>query len=162
MTIDQTLHLLAVLAWPTVAVVGLFAAYRLAAAIEFSANRLGQVSHDKTLDTTRWLQLASSVLQSTLPATIRTVTSKSRDDLLRETCERALLTILGTNGGFPAAPGDHVARQIVREIREMYAELEKPTKPPERKHPEATSPSESFDFSAIDEFEMSAAEEELE
>jgi hypothetical protein len=47
--------------------------------------------------------------------------------LLRESCERVLLAVIQTNGGFPGSPSDDVGRQLVREVRKMYAELERPT-----------------------------------
>lgn len=43
------------------------------------------------------------------------------------TSESALLALLAANGAFLGRPEDHVVRQIVREVREMYSEINNPT-----------------------------------
>lgn len=55
------------------------------------------------------------------------VVQRSRNDRLADTSERALITLIGSAGGIPGSPEDKVTRQLVREIREMYEELERPT-----------------------------------
>lgn len=46
---------------------------------------------------------------------------------LTRTSESALLALLAANGAFLGRPEDHVVRQIVREVREMYSEINNPT-----------------------------------
>lgn len=52
-----------------------------------------------------------------------------RPDLaqLEATCERVLVAIVQAVGGFPGSAKDQVGRQLVREVRKMYEEIEKPT-----------------------------------
>lgn len=73
----------------------------------------------------------------------------SRKADIARTSEAALIAILTVNGGFPGAPGDEVGRAIVREVREMYSEIDKPTlpkpKPTDSVDAESTSPYDSFD-----------------
>lgn len=50
-----------------------------------------------------------------------------RQESITRTSESALLALLAANGGFLGGPGDKAIRQIVREVREMYAEIDNPT-----------------------------------
>jgi hypothetical protein len=147
MTLDQFIALLGALAWPLVALiagVALVHAARLGfEAADSVARRIAEtihkVSHDATFDTSRRLDLLANVVQVSLPATIRAVANDSHaarqavghgPDPATRMAERAMELLLQTNGGFPAAHGDKVGRQLVREIREMYAELRTPTAGP--------------------------------
>lgn len=55
---------------------------------------------------------------------------QGQGDELRVTCERALITLIGSAGGIPGSPEDDVGRQLVREVRKMYQEIVKPTPAP--------------------------------
>lgn len=46
-------------------------------------------------------------------------------------CEDALRIILQSNGGFPANTQGNSCRQLVRQIRAMYSEIEHPTTGPD-------------------------------
>lgn len=155
MTIDQLLRLLSILIWPVIAVtvcttilkcISLLDKATQAALFEIRAGR-----RDTSFETTRWINFWSSVLQSTMPATIRACMPRDSEDArLAQTSERALLAILQVNGGFPGKPSDHVTRQIVREVREMYSELQDPTPPAPPSPTQPRSPSLASDDLTLD------------
>lgn len=134
MTTDQFLTLLAICAWPTVALIaGVAFVHGVRLLVDGLFAAASKVSHDATFDTTRKLQLASSVLQSTLPAMVHAIATPRpvhRTDKLAATCEHALITILQANGGFPGSRGDDTTRQLVREVRKMFDEVNRPTPEP--------------------------------
>lgn len=131
MTFDQLVHLLAVLAWPAVAIIaGIAWVHGCRLLAEAAQNSATKISHDATFDTTRKLQLATSFLQSTVPATLFGIVGKSQKEKIQASSERALLAVLTARGGFPAKQGEAPGRSLVREIREMYAELDSPTPAP--------------------------------
>lgn len=141
MTINQFLNLLAVLAWPTVATIAAWAllrGIRLLVDAAAAKNRLlDQCRKDLSFYHGYW---------STAYCEQRQDNNRAQ---LTKTCELAMLAVLQANGGFPSAPGDKVGRQLVREIREMYAELERPTQAPERKRQQQVTDF-GVDFSDLD------------
>lgn len=102
-----------------------------------SATRATAILIDTWLHTWRGTQVATAECQR--DAMIRAAEihagKPNADDQLRETCERALITLLQTNGGFPASVNNEIGRELVREIRKMYAELAQPTPAPVRQAP---------------------------
>lgn len=135
MTTDQTLTLLAIMVWPFVAVVACVTLVHVARMIvEALIDYRKYLKHESSFATSRWIELWSSVLQSTLPALVRAViadqTRQARPgDDVRQTAERALVALIGSCGGIPGRPKDETVRQLVHEVRKLYDELEHPTEP---------------------------------
>lgn len=136
------LRILDVVMWPIAFIIGV--GY-LGARIRSLEIAYAKIAQDATFDTTRWIGLWTAVLQGTLPATLRAIASDNRkaaakaaelkvllDDEGRvaRTSETAVIAVLQANGGFPGKPDDKVTRAIVREIREMYSEIDNPTTAP--------------------------------
>lgn len=166
MTIDQLLRLLSILIWPVIAVtvcttilkgISLFDKAAQSALFEIRASR-----KDAIFENTRWISFWASVLQSTMPATVRACMPRDSEDArLAQTSERALLAILQANGGFPGKPSDHVTRQIVREVREMYAELQEPTVVAPVAAAPSRSPGPNSDDLTLDDPEAEAEHDEF-
>lgn len=133
MTIDQTLTLLAIMVWPFVAVVVCVTLVHVARMIvEALVDYRKYIKHEASFATSRWIELWSSVLQSTLPALVRAVANdqvNSTKPNVESTAERALLALIASNGGIPGRPKDETVRCLVHEVRKLYDELEHPTEP---------------------------------
>lgn len=127
MTFDQLTHLLAVLAWPAVALIG---------GIAFVHGcRLLVDGLDDALR--RLSDLVDRRVPQALGMWLRVTARKSgpvpvdwERERLAATSERALLAVLAANGGFPARQSDDAARMLVREVRKMYEEVDDPTPAP--------------------------------
>lgn len=133
MTTDQTLTLLAIMVWPFVAVVACITLVHVARMIvEALIDYQKYLKHESSFATSRWIELWSSVLQSTLPALVRAVAndraSGAKPNIPR-TAEHALVALIGSCGGIPGRPKDETVRQLVHEVRKLYDELEHPTEP---------------------------------
>lgn len=131
MTFDQFTHLLAVLAWPTVALIASVAAVRccrlLVEMLADESERWRRSSFELALLVEeRRTRTAVQVAGISKPAAaLETV-----DFQVLETSKTALMTLLAANGGFPGSANDDAVRQIVREVRKLYEEVEKPTPEP--------------------------------
>lgn len=151
-TFEQWMGLLSVLAWPVVAVISGWAF--VAGCRTLNGSRESQTEALGALGRTvgaiwnnqygakheeRMLELRSKIGDATSFAKIR-----QRE--LAFTCERAFLAILAANGGIPASREEKAARALVREIREMYAEIESPTKAP----PSKSRTSSPLDYDDLD------------
>lgn len=130
------LRILDTIAWPVAFILAAALIERgisaLSSCIERSAHG---ISHDATFNTQRYVHVLTSFLQQTLPATVRAmakpgVVVESKEQRVARASEAAVIAILQANGGFPGKSGDKVTRAIVREIREMYSELDNPTTAP--------------------------------
>lgn len=142
MTFDQFTHLLAVLAWPTVALIAGVAAVHC-------CRLLTEVLADES---ERWrkssFELALLVEERRSRTAVRVARVNTWPDVVGQdetemtaivragigrkmkvgrTAETALMTLLAANGGFPGGPKDDSVRQIVREVRKLYEEVEHPT-----------------------------------
>lgn len=125
-TFDQWMHLLAVLAWPAVALIAgvawVHGCRLLFDAMDNWKIYVGDAVCDATKDLCEtFMAVARQV--GPVPATKR--------EMIETTCERALLAVLAARGGFPARQNEAPGRSLVREVREMYQELEQPTPRPE-------------------------------
>lgn len=137
-TFDQWMHLLAVLAWPSVAVIA-------GAAWVHGCRLIAEVWLDAQRDRTQQLHDVANVAVSKICGAWMQTTARAAGPVpadwelerLAGTSERALLAVLAARGGFPARQNEAPGRSLVREVREMYAELERPTPRPE---PVAGSP----------------------
>jgi len=65
---------------------------------------------------------------------------------LAQSCTQALVALLQSNGGFPGRRGDDTTRQMVREIRRMYSEIDRPTPEPEPSPRDVVQESDGFDL----------------
>lgn len=133
-TFDQWMHLLAVLAWPTVALIAgvawVHGCRLLATALIDRTQQLHDVAN----------VAVSKICGAWMQTTARAAGPVPVDwelERLAGTSERALLAVLAARGGFPARQNEAPGRSLVREVREMYQELEFPTPRPE---PVAGSP----------------------
>lgn len=137
MTVDQTLHLLAICAWPAVALIaGTAFVHGIRLLVDATESILSCVeSWRKTYLETQLLLESRRSDTAVGVASIQSRTSTRKDlpptDKVRLMSEQALLAILQANGGFPGSRGDDTTRQLVREIRKMFAEIERPTPEPE-------------------------------
>lgn len=116
MTFANFCNLLAVLVWPFVALVAAWTAQRVAWILAAS-----------------WRETAESV-SNRLIAAARALPSNQQQriaDRLVLSAEASMLMLLQTNGAYPKAPGDKTGRAIVRELREMYAEIQRATPAPD-------------------------------
>jgi hypothetical protein len=127
MTFDQWMHLLAVLAWPAVALIAGVAwvhGCRLIAEVWLDA----QESRTKMLDQIRrQIWSIQGYWEGVNAERLRPDPKKD----VAVTSERALLAVLAARGGFPAKQAEAPGRALVREVREMYQELDEPTPRPE-------------------------------
>lgn len=156
MTLDQFLHLLAVLVWPFVAIVGAIVVIRCTWLLVKTADEIANQWRRTWLERSLLVEERRASTALTVARTQARMDVKSADMPARVTasCESALLAVLQANGGFPGSRDDHVTRQMVREIREMYAELESPTKAPPAppKSSVATFVDEFYDDEGTDRF----------
>lgn len=122
---DQILQLLAICAWPVVALIAGTAFVRgIRLLVEVMKSLIGCADRWRK----EWWEIATYQSEVTRMQSAIVYDKKST---LETTCERALITILQANGGFPGAQGDDTTRQMVREIRKMFAEINHPTPEPE-------------------------------
>lgn len=131
MTIDQTLHLLAILAWPIVAIIAGYCFLRGCTILESCVLKVTtNATHDASVQTTRWTGIVQSIANTMLPNLLRDLTEIPRYSRDAVTSERALLAILTTTGAFPGSPADNIGRRLVREVRKMYSEIDHATPEP--------------------------------
>lgn len=143
MTVDQTLTLLAILAWPTVAVIaGVAFVHGVRLLVDAAVDHSSRMALVRADSDTKWRNLVSAMVQSTLPATMRAVIDSAKPTEA-STAERALLTVLAAVGGIPGEREDEAVRQLVREVRKMYSELAHPTPEPALRK-RARDPEEEF------------------
>lgn len=144
MSTDQFLYFVAALAWPTVAIVSgiaLVNATRIIASVLDDAIRCAERFRQTYIET----RLLVAERQSRPP------TPPTAADLVATTSASALLALIQTNGGLPSAPGDKIGRQLVREVREMYDEVHRPTPtPPATARQQSTLSSASDDLTLED------------
>lgn len=135
MTIDQILTLLAILAWPTVAVIaGVAFVHGIRLVVEVVADQHGRGRFHLAAEGAKNRDVAFRLIDLLVLASSKLLERESR------TAEEALLAVLSARGGLPVGePGaeDQVVRQLVREVRRMYDELRNPTPEPERRTPES-------------------------
>lgn len=115
-TFDHFTSLLAVLVWPFVALVAAWTAQRVAWTLAAS-----------------WRETAEFVANH-LTAAARALPSNQQQrvaDRLVLSAEASMLMLLQTNGAYPKAPNDKTGRAIVRELREMYSEIQRATSAPD-------------------------------
>jgi hypothetical protein len=125
LTFEQWMHLLAVLAWPVVAVI----VCRTVMSLVYHGSRVIDVLWPRAeklvqQESTRWRDAVWRVADRISPV------PGSSAEAIEDTCERAFLAILSANGGIPASREEKALRALVREVREMYAELDQPTPAP--------------------------------
>lgn len=129
MTLDQFfLYLIAALAWPLVALIsGTAFVHGIRLLVEAANDWRRTWLEGHLLIEERRTRTATAVARLQQPPA-----QVLGHDIERQTrmAERALELILGVNGGIPARQQDDATRMLVREIRKMYAELEKPTSGP--------------------------------
>lgn len=116
MTFDHFTSLLTVLVWPFVALV--------------AARTLQLVAWTLAAS---WRETAESVANR-LIAAVRALPSNQQQriaDRLVLSAEASMLMLLQTNGAYPKAPNDKTGRAIVRELREMYSEIQRATSAPD-------------------------------
>lgn len=131
MTFDQFAHLLAVLAWPTVALIAGVAAVHccrlLTEVLADESERWRKSSFELALLVEeRRSRSALLVAQASQPEDVFDVFD-GKNALVADTAKTALLTLIATNGGLLGKPSDDSVRQIVREVRKLYEEVDKPT-----------------------------------
>lgn len=135
-TFDQLTNLLAVLVWPAVAAIASTALVHVTRLIV-----------DAVADLRRGLGHWALAI-------IREITHRdtvAADPTLTRTVHDAAVAILAAQGGIPSAgPGDQFGRALVREIRNAYKEIDRPTPAPARRNPDdgmggARAASVSFD-----------------
>lgn len=138
-TFDQWMHLLAVLAWPAVAVIAgvawVHGCRLLLESVDAITSAVIRCVNDNS---GKWSRIALQGLAryaDTHPPTDPRCLGMTTQ--VRETSERAMLAVLAARGGFPARQNEAPGRSLVREVREMYDEIRKPTPRPE---PVAGSP----------------------
>jgi hypothetical protein len=116
-------------------------------------------SHNRELF--RYTTRVCSMIEEAIQAT-RSMTPKHtpRDEVALAS-ERALVALLQSNGGFPGAKGDDTTRQMVREIRKMFAEVDRPTPEPELEPQTGNQTTDGMlhDHFALDSDELDDAEE---
>lgn len=123
---DQWMHLLAVLAWPAVAViVGL--AWVHGCRLLLDAAELWGMGFQEAIENAAKRACSTAIAVSRQMSPVPT----TKREAVETTCERALLAVLAARGGFPARQNEAPGRSLVREVREMYLELEQPTPRPE-------------------------------
>lgn len=117
MTTDQFLTLLAICAWPTVALIaGVAFVHGVRLLVDAAVDYLETYQH--------WQKT-----RQTLDGEQFNINRSSYERLCRQ-CESSFLVILQANGGIPARQSDDAARSLVREIRKMYSEIDRPTPEP--------------------------------
>lgn len=125
MTLDQFLYLIAALAWPLVALIsGTAFVHGIRFLVEAANDWRRTWLEGHLLIEERRTRTATAVARLQQPPAPVLGHGIERQTRM---AERALEIILGVNGGIPARQQDDATRMLVREIRKMYAELEKPT-----------------------------------
>jgi hypothetical protein len=131
-TPDQCMHLLAVLAWPAVAVIAGLAWVHGCHLLLEAVNELvdGSVETVAHVIPSAVGKICVTWMQTTARAA-GPVPVDWEAERVAVTSERALLAVLAARGGFPAKQSEEPGRALVRAIREMYSELDRPTPRPE-------------------------------
>lgn len=131
MTFDQWTHLLAVLAWPAVAVIaGVTWVHGCRLVATALLDRTQQLSSAVNVGSSAISKICGTWMQTTARAA-GPVPVDWEAERVAATSERALLAVLAARGGFPAKQSEEPGRALVRAIREMYSELDRPTPRPE-------------------------------
>lgn len=131
MTFDQFAHLLAVLAWPVVAIIAGVAAVHccrlLTEVLADESEHWRKSSFELALLVEeRRSRSALLVAQASRPEDVFDIFD-GKTGLVADMAKTTLLTLLAANGGLPGSPNDDAVRQIVREVRKLYEEVDKPT-----------------------------------
>lgn len=149
-TFEQWMRLLSVLASPAVAVISGWAF--VAGCRILNGSRESQIEALGALGTTLkviWNSEYAAKREAHMMELHKvgdtTSPTKIKQRELASTCERAFIAILAANGGIPASREEKAARALVREIRDMYSEIESPTPaPPSKPH------TNSIDYDDLD------------
>jgi hypothetical protein len=101
-----------------------------------------------------------SMVEEAIQTTRSLVPSHTPRDEVALASEHALVALLQSNGGFPGAKGDDTTRQMVREIRKMFQEIDHPTPEPESQAGNQAAEDDMLhDHFALDSDELDDAEE---
>lgn len=147
MSFDQFTHLLAVLAWPIVALIaGVAAVHCCRLLTEVLADEserwrksnfeLALLVEERRSRTQSHIEQERIILERDRMSFDdphrhpRQLTPEMRRQAVGKAAETALMTLLAANGGFPGAANDDAVRQIVREVRKLHEEVDKPTPEP--------------------------------